>query len=234
MLRVFVQSRVTGTTPLRLIYFIASKIHTFPTCKLYLRTAHFRDQRQWSLNMTISLPQLPLELWLKIFEDVANIDLWLSVREVDQTFRKCIDDIAKTRMICRSAISTIISLAAGSQHRWYDIRGTVHFAFKELSQQNAQYAEFEIAALRPDVYAHSVAEKWNRICAKGIDQDLIWNITMANSHGVATAVGMPLPNCVIIQEHGLRCDWRLMLRSYFTQSRRANMREEPSSTASQE
>jgi hypothetical protein len=170
--------------------------------------------------MTILPPQLPVELWLKIFEDVETSDLWLSVRNVNRAFRECIDDIAKARIVCFSSISTIFSLGSGNQHCWYDVRGTIELDFKEVSQQNPPFAEFEIAAFRPDVFAPRVAEKWNRICTNGIDQGLIWNITMMDSHGPSSKT--TLPNCYFSRTRGLRSDWRLMLCSYFTQIRKAH------------
>jgi hypothetical protein len=172
--------------------------------------------------MTILLPQLPVELWLRIFEDVGDPDLWLSVRNVSRIFRGCVEDIAKTQIIRCFSISTTVSLGSGTQHRWYDVRGTIKLDFKEVLQHSPQLADFEIAAFRPDVFAQRVAEEWNRICANGIDQGLIWNITMTDGTGAAMPVSGSIPDCVVSKDHNLRCDWRLLLCSYFARTLKAD------------
>ncbi|KAF1824122.1 uncharacterized protein K489DRAFT_378525 [Dissoconium aciculare CBS 342.82] len=164
----------------------------------------------------MSVPsRLPVELWLQIFEHVEPSDLWLSVRRVNRTFRMCAEDIAKAHIIHRISLSMNLSLGSGTHHRWYDVRGSVRLAFKAISQQNPQYAEFEITAFLPVGFSQSAEEKWNRMCAKDTGGDTPWNVKLDGGSPIA----MLLPDSTISREQGLCCNWKSMLSGYLARLR---------------
>lgn len=155
---------------------------------------------------------IPTELWLMIFQRVPDADLWLNVRKTCRRFRACADDIGKEQLLPGFTLQMNYTLGSGSHHRWYDVRGGVRLQFAALSTLNPQYAEFDIAAFTPERCQEKALAKWHSICVHGIGPSHVWRVTKADGGEVRAR----LSTIVVSGKHGIWCDWREMLVTYYS------------------
>lgn len=160
--------------------------------------------------MSSPLDSLPEELRLLILSFVPPSDLWLSVRHVNNQYREYVEEVAAKRLVPQFRIGLYFTLNSGSHHRWYDVRGTVYHAFKEIHKVNPQYALFEMISVDPQKYRDRVLETWNRMCASGFGPEQEWRVRFP-----PTDFLMKMPNLVLSSNQGVWCDWRELLDGYF-------------------
>lgn len=173
------------------------------------------------------MPILPDELILEICNHITHEDLWLSVRNVNRQFRRCVEDVMKGAVHEHLNIGLNFSMGIGLRHRvpdprriavqvtsltsrndqWYDIRASINFNCDEISNE---YAYFDAPTFLPESCRDRASEKWKRIVSTGFDCDQAWKLSLASSD-VRYAC---LPK-LIISQHGARCNWIELLNAFF-------------------
>lgn len=156
------------------------------------------------------MDKLPEELRLHILSYLPSSDLWLSVRHINQRYSRYADDVACKNLVPKFTVSLRFTLGSGSSHRWYDVRGSVHQGFKEISKLNPQYALFEIVTVHPESYHDRVMQDWKRMCASGFGEAQEWLVTFRG-----TGLLMKMRKHVLSAEDGIWCDWRELLDGYY-------------------
>ena len=167
----------------------------------------------YQISQIMAPTSLPDEILLEIFRETDPRTLWLSIRNVNQQFRACAEDIVRSELIRRFTVGLNYTLGSGSHHRWYDIRGSITLSFKQMSRLNPQYALFEKLSIRPEACNGRAWEKWNRMCAGGFGAEQEWRVQLDDRDPRVVR----MPKLVISHKHGLWCDWREMLNAYFSQ-----------------
>lgn len=155
------------------------------------------------------MESLPDELKLLILSLLPPSDLWLSVRHVNRKYRQYADEVASKEHVPNFTVGLNFTLSSGTHHRWYDVRGTVHTAFRNINKLNPQYALFEIDSVLPKSCPGRVLEKWKHICASGFGPEQEWRVTFRGD-----GLLMKMPNLVLSAGDGVWCDWREMLSGY--------------------
>jgi len=163
------------------------------------------------------MPYLPDELWLRILHHVPPQDIWLGVRPINKQLAACAEDAVTGEPISKFTVGITLSLAAGQHHRWYDVRASITFTFKEFNERNAQYALFGNCLVHPQNCHDRTMEKWNQITAKGLGDRQEWKVQHGYEGDMRT---VRLPRLVVADGEGVWCDWKELFDAYFSTSKR--------------
>lgn len=156
------------------------------------------------------MDKLPEELRLLIISFISPADLWLSVRHINNQYKRYAEEVVTKEHVPAFTVGLSFSLTSGSHHRWFDVRGTLHSGYKYMNKLNPQYALFETLQVHPPNYENRIMEKWKQMCASGVGTEQEWRVTFGG-----TGLLMKMPNLVMSASDGIWCDWREMLDGYF-------------------
>ncbi|KAK3075706.1 hypothetical protein LTR53_000748 [Teratosphaeriaceae sp. CCFEE 6253] len=157
---------------------------------------------------------LPEEIWLQIFTYVLPSDVWSSVRLVSKQFTLYAEDtMTRPQVIGRFTTAFRFTLGGGSHHRWYDVRPSMTFSFKEFNKHNPRYALFADCRIHPPGTYVKVMEHWKRLTANnGLGRRQEWRVQHGDEGEVRTVV---LARLVVADGEGLWCDWRELFDAYY-------------------
>lgn len=110
--------------------------------------------------MSCSFDRLPDEILLQILNLVAPHELWMSVRQCNKQLFDLVQEISTQTWLKKTSISSIISLASGQAHRWYDIRATITSGFIDFVQSDRDIAVFDIVSIKPEAQRQRALQLW--------------------------------------------------------------------------
>ncbi|EMC91394.1 hypothetical protein BAUCODRAFT_326680 [Baudoinia panamericana UAMH 10762] len=160
------------------------------------------------------MPHLPDEIWLQILNYLPPLDIWRSVHLTNTQLASAAEEAMLKRIIESFTIGLSFSLGAGSRHRWYDIRGTITFQFKEINKHNPQYVLFGSLRVHPDHAYSRAMERWKRMSADGLGGRQEWRVQYGDEGPLKM---VRLPKLIVADKEGIFCDWKELFDVYFAE-----------------
>lgn len=131
------------------------------------------------------MPYLPNEIWLAILPHCEFIDLWLSLRTVDQQLRDCVEQYIVQEVLPQTVISLPIALPT------YDIREAARgsailgYCAPDHEVENANdsgRASYRLVATEPQHYYPQFLDRWEAM--QGVTSrrlsDLKWALKLGS------------------------------------------------------
>lgn len=154
---------------------------------------------------------LPDEIWLQVLCHLDSQDLWLNIRKVNKQLRACAEDHGIRNIVPDSTVGVTFSLGSNTQHRWYDIRGTLTFNCLDLDPQG-WYARLDLCRVHPQGLRERAIGRWSKICSDGLDPKQEWRV-QCGVQGEMRRVR--LPGAVARDGNEVHVHWREMLDVYY-------------------